>query len=116
MLSVTSIIKSKTSNGPRIDPCGMPEITFMLDEILPSIDTICVRLSKYEAIKSVADDEKLKKMFNFCIKMEWGTLSKAFAKSNRSNKTESLLSKAKLKTFVNFNRADTVLCWCLNPD
>ena len=50
-----SLIYSKNSNGPRIDPCGTPELLVNKVEVFSLIYTYCF-LCKNERIKLLAPD------------------------------------------------------------
>ena len=38
---------SKNNNGPNIEPCGMPEVTFSQPDLHPDITALCCRPYKY---------------------------------------------------------------------
>lgn len=79
-LTIRSLMYNKNNTGPRIDPCGTPDLTTQNADMLPSILTKCWRLAR----KSSTHHTKLtspKVPFNIINSLLWLTWSKAFMQS-----------------------------------
>ena len=42
-------MKSRNNNGPRIDPCGTPQVIVCLPEIIPFTFPYCALLVRYDS-------------------------------------------------------------------
>ena len=93
MFSLMSLIYSKKSIGPRIVPCGTPDVTYVVSDRAPLTETRCLRFDRKYVIQlcvlPVIPYEVSLDIRSLC-----GTLSKALAKSRRIASVCVLLSNA----------------------
>jgi hypothetical protein len=79
-ISLMSFINNKKSNGPRLDPCGMPELTVKRNELNPIYSTYRTLSDIYDLSRDKREGLKPKAL-NLLRRMLWLSLSKAFEKS-----------------------------------
>jgi hypothetical protein len=79
-ISLMSFINNKKSNGPRFDPCGMPELTVKRNELNPIYSTYRTLSDIYDLRRDKREGLKPKAL-NLLRRMLWLSLSKAFEKS-----------------------------------
>ena len=72
--------------GPRIDPCGTPDVTSSHSEWIPSTTTLCCLPCKYDANQSISLPS-IPNSLSLWIKYACDTLSKALAKSKKITST-----------------------------
>ena len=49
--SVMSLMYSKKSIGPRTEPCGTPDVTYVMSERAPLTETRCLRFDRKNVIQ-----------------------------------------------------------------
>ena len=96
-----SLIYSKNNNGPNIEPCGTPEVTFSQPDLHPDITALCCRPYNYDSkhfrslpVKTI--------FFNFRINKSCGTLSKALEKTG----TERQLAPGRRLWYLSYGKIE----------
>ena len=109
-----SLINIKNKSGPRLDPCGTPQVIFSVSDFECLMDTFCVRVDKYDLNQDKALFPHLY-ISSFFKRTAWSTRSKAFWKSIITQPTN-------LPSFIAFNqesikriKADSDECPALKP-
>ena len=91
MFSLMSLMYSKKSIGPRTEPCGTPDVTYVVSDRAPLTETRCLLFDRTDVIQlcvlAVIPYEVSLDRRRLC-----GTLSKALAKSRRIASVCVLLS------------------------
>ena len=88
-----SLIYSKKTIGPRIDPWGTPKVIGLKEEDELLIITLCTQSLRYNANQLLVL-ALIPRWFNFAKRILWFTVSNALLKSRNTVVTISLFSKA----------------------
>ena len=75
-----SLMKHRKSRGPKMVPCGTPDLTSALVDRWPSTQTLCVR-SLRKALIYREMFSSIPKSLSLLMRRVWGNLSKALEKS-----------------------------------
>ena len=72
----------RNNKGPRMVPCGVPEVTRDQTEQDPLTTTRCFRPTR-KCLSQSSREPSMPLLFNFKSSRSWGTLSKALARSRK---------------------------------
>jgi len=82
--SVMSLMYSRNNKGPRMVPCGVPEVTDDQSEHVPLTTTRCMRPIR-KCLSQFSKQPLMPLLFSFNSSCSWGTLSKALARSKKDD-------------------------------
>ena len=87
MHSDKSLMYSKNSKGPKMVPCGVPEVTLDHSVQAHLTTTRCFRPIK-KCLSQFNKQPSMPLFFSFKSRRSWGTLSKALARSKKQHQLE----------------------------
>ena len=76
------MINIRKSAWPRTDPCGTPDVTSCIEELVLFLIMHWYLLERYDCIHAIARESNLCSR-SFCNKISWSTTSNAFRKSKK---------------------------------
>ena len=99
MFSLMSLMYSKKSIGPRTEPCGTPDVTYVVSDRVPLTETRCLRFDRKHVCVCVCVTSDPYEV-SLDRRRLCGTLSKALAKSRMSASVCVLLSNAIIQSWT----------------
>ena len=103
-----SLIKSKNSKGPKIEPCWAPDVTGRKSDDPLSITTLCLLLINNYDLNQANKDPPMQRHSSLNRSFSWDTRSKALEKSRQIASICCLLSRATANWWTTWDSWDTV--------
>src|SRR6218665_2088450 len=103
-IKVKSLREIKNNSGPRIDPCGTPQVILEVIEVTPLTRTNWVLLFRY-SVNHDLTTPLIPKLSNLLSRISWFTVSKAFEISKKTPMENILLFIASLMLDCKSNSA-----------